>query len=69
MLQEDLPSLCLDPPSYKYHYGPIVYFENRYNRELTLGKHLRHDILEARQSYTSTTCLAWRNALRVKDVY
>ena len=61
-------SLCIDWPSYAYDYGPILYYENRWNREWRLRRHLRHDILGARQPGTAGTRPAWRNMLRLKDV-
>jgi acyl transferase domain-containing protein len=60
--------LCIDLPNYKYHYGPILYHENRMNRELRLRKHLRHDILGARLPGITNGRPAWRNVLRLKDV-
>ena len=61
-------SLCIDMVTYQYHYGPVLYHENRYNRELRLRKHLRHDILGARQPCNSSGHPAWRNVLRLKDI-
>ena len=61
-------SLCIDWPNYSYHYGPILYHENRWNREWRLRKHLRHDLLGARQPGVAGTRPSWRNMLRLKDV-
>lgn len=61
-------SLCIDLPNYQYHYGPIIYHENRYNKELGLRKHLRHDLLGARQPGSAKGRPSWWNILRVKDV-
>lgn len=61
-------SLCIDLPNYQYHYGPIIYHENRTNKELRLRKHLRHDLLGARQPGSAKGRPSWRNILRLKDV-
>ena len=61
-------SLCVEMPKYIYKYGPILYHENRLNRELRLRKHLRHDILGARLPGCAKGHPAWRNVLRPKDV-
>jgi len=60
--------VCVDLPNYVYHYGPPIYYENRFNRELRLRKHLRHDLLGARQPGNSKSHPTWRNMLRLKDV-
>ena len=61
-------SLCVDLPHYKYHCGKVHYHENRYNREWRLRKHLRHDILGAKQAGYSKLQPKWRNVLRLKHV-
>ena len=60
--------VCIDPPNYVYNYGTPIYHETRYSREWRLRKHLRHDILGARQAGNSKSHPSWRNILRVKDV-
>ena len=60
--------VCIDPPNYVYHYGASIYYENRFNREWRSRKHLRHDILGARQAGNSKNHPSWRNLLRMKDV-
>lgn len=67
-LQLACGSFCVDLPSYKYHYGPILYHENRYNKELRLRKYLRHDILGARRPGYAKSRPSWRNVLREKDI-
>lgn len=61
-------SVCIDLPRYSYSYGPIIYHENRIYREFRLRKHLRHDILGARQAGHAKFRPAWRNVLRLRDV-
>ncbi len=61
-------NVCIDLPNYAYHYGPPIYYENRFNREMRLRKHLRHDLLGARQPGSSKNHPSWRNMLRMKDV-
>ena len=61
-------SLCIDLPNYVYHYGPIIYHENRYNKELRLRKHVRHDVLGARQAGNAKNSPSWRNMLRSRDL-
>jgi acyl transferase domain-containing protein len=61
-------SVLPDLPGYEYHYGPIIFHENRFNREWRLRKHLRHDLLGARQPGGSKFRPSWRNMLRMKDV-
>ncbi|KAL8758325.1 MAG: hypothetical protein Q9199_001581 [Rusavskia elegans] len=68
MLRYEHGSMCLDLPTYQYHYQHVIYHENKPSRELRLRKHLRHDILGTRQPYTADLCPSWRNALRLKDV-
>jgi NADPH:quinone reductase-like Zn-dependent oxidoreductase/SAM-dependent methyltransferase len=60
--------LPLDLPNYKYTYGPILFHENRLNKEWRLRKHLRHDLLGARQLGCSGQSPSWRNMLRLRDV-
>lgn len=61
-------TFCRDLPSYQYDYGPILYHENRFSRDLRLRTHLRHDILGARQPGGVHNRPSWRNVLRLKDV-
>jgi acyl transferase domain-containing protein len=62
------PRICLDMPNYNYSYGPIIYHENRANKEWRLRKRLRHDLLGVKQSGSSHLSPCWRNILRVRDV-
>ena len=57
-----------DLPNYQFHYGTPLYHESRYNKEWRLRKHLRHDILGARQPGCAKERPSWRNMLRMKDV-
>lgn len=60
---------CIDLPQYKYSYPETpVHYENRFNKEYRLRKHLRHDILGARVPGGSKTHPQWRNVLRQKDL-
>ncbi|KAI0508449.1 putative polyketide synthase [Xylaria bambusicola] len=60
---------CIDLPQYKYSYpDQPVHYENRFNREYRLRKHLSHDLLGARIPGGSRTHPQWRNVLRLKDV-
>ncbi|KAI1311169.1 putative polyketide synthase [Xylaria venustula] len=60
---------CIDLPQYNYSYpDQPVHYENRFNREFRLRKHLPHDILGARIPGGSRTHPQWRNVLRLKDV-
>ena len=68
LLESQLPPLCLDLPNYKYNYGPILFHESRLNKEWRLRKHLRHDLLGARQLGSTSLCPSWRNMFRLKDV-
>lgn len=61
-------SILVDLPNYQYRYGKPVYYENRLNKEWRLRKHLRHDILGAKQAGCAHGRPAWRNMLRLKDV-
>jgi acyl transferase domain-containing protein/NADPH:quinone reductase-like Zn-dependent oxidoreductase len=63
-----LPPVCVDLPNYKYNYGPILFHENRLNKEWRLRKHLRHDLLGSRQLGGTSICPSWRNMFRLKDV-
>ena len=60
--------VCVDLPSYPYHYGPNLYYENRFNREWRNRIHLRHELLGARQPGSAKASPSWRNMLRLKDV-
>ena len=60
--------VCLDLPTYAYSYGPILYNENRPNKEFRNRSHVRHDILGSRLPGTAKSYPSWRNILRVKDV-
>lgn len=60
-------SVCVDLPSYAYDYGPEIYHENRFSKELRLRKCLRHDLLGARQPGGAKGRPSWRNMLRMKD--
>ncbi|KAE8839561.1 hypothetical protein HRS9122_06166 [Pyrenophora teres f. teres] len=62
------PRICLDMPTYSYSYGPIIYHENRINKEWRLRKRLRHDLLGVKQPASSHLSPSWRNILRVRDV-
>ena len=55
-------------PNYQFHYGKSIYYESRYNKEWRLRKHLRHDILGAKQPGCAKGSPSWRNMLRLKDV-
>lgn len=60
---------CIDLPQYNYSYPEQpVHYENRFNREYRLRKHLPHDILGARIPGGSRTHPQWRNVLRLKDL-
>ncbi|KAM3503000.1 hypothetical protein MY10362_004481 [Beauveria mimosiformis] len=60
---------CLDMPPYKYSSAEKpIHYENRFNKEYRLRKHLRHDILGARVPGGSRNHPQWRNILRQKDV-
>ena len=61
-------SIISDLPNYQFHYGTPIYYESRYNREWRLRKHLRHDILGAKQPGCAKGSPSWRNMLRLKDV-
>ncbi|KAL9047293.1 MAG: hypothetical protein Q9214_000093 [Letrouitia sp. 1 TL-2023] len=61
-------NIIADLPNYRFHYGPPVYYESRYNKEWRLRKHLRHDILGAKQPGCAKGRPSWRNMLRLKDV-
>lgn len=72
---DDEGKLCLtsgsiigDLPNYQFHYGTPIYYESRYNKEWRLRKHLRHDILGAKQPGCAKGRPSWRNMLRLKDV-
>lgn len=60
--------IIADLPNYQFHYGTPVYYESRLNKEWRLRKHLRHDILGAKQAGGAKGRPAWRNMLRLKDV-
>ncbi|KAK2616187.1 hypothetical protein QQS21_000819 [Conoideocrella luteorostrata] len=60
---------CVDLPQYNFTYPKApLYFENRFSREYRTRKHLRHDLLGARQPGCSKSCPSWRNVLRVTDL-
>ena len=61
-------SVIGDLPNYQFHYGTPMYYESRYNKEWRLRKHLRHDILGAKQPGCAKGRPSWRNMLRLKDV-
>ncbi|KAL8704809.1 MAG: hypothetical protein Q9201_002041 [Fulgogasparrea decipioides] len=61
-------TIIADLPNYQFHYGEPIYYESRYNKEWRLRKHLRHDILGAKQPGCAKGRPAWRNMLRLKDV-
>ena len=61
-------SIIKDLPNYQFHYGTPIYYESRYNKEWRLRKHLRHDILGAKQPGCAKGNPSWRNMLRLKDV-
>ena len=61
-------SIISDLPNYQYHYGTPIYYESRNNKEWRLRKHLRHDILGAKQPGCAKGSPSWRNMLRLKDV-
>ncbi|MCJ1377213.1 hypothetical protein MMC17_000305 [Xylographa soralifera] len=61
-------TILVDLPNYKFHYAKPIIYENRYNKEWRLRKHLRHDILGARQPGCAKGRPAWRNMLRLRDV-
>ena len=61
-------SIIKDLPNYQFHYGTPIYYESRYNKEWRLRKHLRHDILGAKQPGCAKGSPSWRNMLRLKDV-
>ncbi|KAL7625750.1 hypothetical protein AAE478_004973 [Parahypoxylon ruwenzoriense] len=68
ILQHGYP--CVDMPQYKFTYPEKpVYYENRFNKEFRTRKHLRHDLLGARQPGCSKTHPSWRNVLRMKDLH
>ncbi|KAF2705690.1 hypothetical protein K504DRAFT_460398 [Pleomassaria siparia CBS 279.74] len=62
------PPVCLDLPNYPYNYGPILFHENRLNKEWRLRKHLKHDLLGSRQLGGTSICPSWRNMFRLRDV-
>ncbi|KAL9011376.1 MAG: hypothetical protein Q9173_003774, partial [Seirophora scorigena] len=61
-------TIIADLPNYQFHYGPPIYYESRLNKEWRLRKHLRHDILGAKQPGCAKGRPVWRNMLRLKDV-
>ncbi len=61
-------SIIKDLPNHQFHYGTPIYYESRYNKEWRLRKHLRHDILGAKQPGCAKESPSWRNMLRLKDV-
>ena len=61
-------SIIGDLPNYQFHYGTPIYYESRYNKEWRLRRHLRHDILGAKQPGCAKGSPSWRNMLRLKDV-
>ncbi|KAI4247300.1 MAG: hypothetical protein LQ352_006197 [Teloschistes flavicans] len=61
-------TVIADLPNYQFHYGDPIYYESRYNKEWRLRKHLRHDVLGAKQSGCAKGRPSWRNMLRLKDV-
>ncbi|KAF2656390.1 hypothetical protein K491DRAFT_778066 [Lophiostoma macrostomum CBS 122681] len=61
-------AIPVDLPNYKYTYGPILFHENRLNKEWRLRKHPRHDLLGARQLGSTPHAPSWRNMLRLRDV-
>ena len=67
-LRTSSASIIGDLPNYQFHYGTPIYYESRYNKEWRLRKHLRHDILGAKQPGCAKGSPAWRNMLRLKDV-
>lgn len=68
MLQTTNGTIISDLPNYKFHYGSPLYYESRNNKEWRLRKHLRHDILGAKQPGCAKGRPFWRNVLRMKDV-
>ncbi|KAI0003422.1 putative polyketide synthase [Xylariaceae sp. FL0662B] len=66
-LQHGYP--CVDMPQYNFTYPEKpLYYENRYSKEFRQRKHLRHDLLGARQPGCSRTHPSWKNIIRMKDV-
>lgn len=61
-------TIIADLPNYQFRYGPPIYYESRLNKEWRLRKHLRHDILGAKQPGCAKGRPVWRNMLRLKDV-
>lgn len=61
-------SIIGDLPNHQFHYGIPSYYESRYNEEWRLRKHLRHDILGAKQPGCAKGSPPWRSMLRLKDV-
>jgi acyl transferase domain-containing protein len=57
-----------DLPSYQWQYGPLLYRENRWQREWRLRSHPRHDILGSRMPGGNLNAPMWRNILRHKDL-
>ncbi len=67
-LDAQSPQMCLDLPNYQYNYGPVLFHENRLNKEWRLRKHLRHDLLGSRQLGGTSISPSWRNMFRLRDV-
>ena len=61
-------SIHPDLPKYQYSYGPVLYSENRYSRELRGRRFPRHDLLGSSQPGKSSIGPSWRNVLRNKDI-
>ncbi|KAF1961727.1 hypothetical protein CC80DRAFT_531559 [Byssothecium circinans] len=60
--------VCIDMPTYRFAYGPILCYENRITRELRERPFLHHDLLGLLRPGGSKDQPVWRNVLRMKDV-
>ncbi|KAJ4288041.1 hypothetical protein N0V90_012057 [Kalmusia sp. IMI 367209] len=68
VLTSQQPIPCIRPSNYKYNYAPILFHENRLNKEWRLRKKLRHDLLGARDIGSTSLNPSRRNVFRIKDV-
>lgn len=68
LLKSQYPLPFVRLPNYKYNYGPILFHENRLNKEWRLRKHPRHDLLGTRDVGSTSLNPSWRNIFRIKDI-
>ncbi|KAH7135959.1 hypothetical protein B0J11DRAFT_611808 [Dendryphion nanum] len=60
--------VCTTLPTYRYSYGPVIFYEARIAREVRQRKHLPHDLLGVLKAGCSKDQPMWRNVLRLKHV-